>query len=383
MRISSTSSRLLLRLVSVAGLLSAYGVDAGKETPTPTPAPSTSWPTFNGTLSPTPDPNATLAPTSRPTSTPTSAPTVTPIVISDVRMPPIGIDIFVDDEVGKTLSLEELENDLKAFMEETLETYSGIDTFDYAVLKFDFMYSSFGERRLETGLSVRIEGDAYYGGDKPTSESLATSLWTYFAVWGIEDLEEYLKSAGIPSASVATVSINDAVVKPPDAATEEDADAEETNEQPKPKTQPKPQGSAVGAWAAIAGLGAGCAIIILVLAYLVLSRRNRKSKAIPRRGPSAHGNSSRESTSAQATYGNSSRASVPVEPSPRTLDQNVGDDISVSAMSADWSIYTTEYTVASAPIPPILPPLKEYDTTRLDRILDISKKHGTSGRPSF
>ena len=340
-------------------LLSSRGGFAKKELDTPSPS---TWPTFAPTVAPTatatanttlsPTQNATEAVTEEPTSTPTATPTVA-IVISEIRLPVIGIDIVVDDEAGTLQSSQQLEDDLSAFIDELLETNSGVDTFDYAALEFDFIHSSFNGRRLASGLSIRIKGNVYYGDNPPSSESLAISLWTYFAVWGIEELENYIKLVGIESASVAAVSIDNEVVRPV-----EDTEAYNPGATVQ---QPKTQGNQTVSPAAIAGLAASCTALILVVAFLIWNPRNRKSS---------------KARQARSYIGeNNSRMTAGVSPElpPRQVVQEI-DDLSVGGMSADMSIYTTGNSVFSATIP------TTYDTKRLDRIIEMGKNRADSER---
>jgi hypothetical protein len=116
--------------------------------------------------------------------------------------------------------------------------------------------------------------------------------------------------------------------------------------------------------AAIAGLVAACTVIVLVLALMVLSPRNRKSKNDQPSQPSPIGDS------------NLKVPSGAVSPMPTEVVQDI-DEQSLGVLSADMSIYTTDDTVFSGQIQ------NKYDAKRLDRIIEMGKKHTDSERISI
>lgn len=361
---------LPLTVLVLVCLLTSRGVLAKKEleTAAPTFAPTTES-TYNATLSPTNflflnettlEPlNDTTVETAAPTRSPGSAPVATPATPeapNQVQLPVIGIDIVLGDEQG-TKSAQELEDDMRAFVAEILATNSGVDTFDYAVLNFDVILSSFSGRRLSSGVSLRVDGTAYYGANAPSSESLSMSLWTYFAVWGIGDLETYLHEVGLPSARVAAVKIDDEIVKP--------AEGSQGYSPGATLQQPTTERDETVSPAVIAGLAAACTVIVLVLAFLLCAPRNRKSQLESR---SIH-------------VGDSNQKVSPVvsrKPSERKLEEalELDEEKSVADMSVDMSIYTTDNTVLSTAGTGT--PL--YDTRRLERIITMGKNHVSNER---
>lgn len=337
-------------------------------TESPTHAPTTDNPTMAPSASTIPE---TLSPTSSTTTrtttlvtnTPTSSTSISTRMVDAVPLPPIGIDVMIGNDAEWSLedssSWQRLQDDLTAFMEEMLETNSGVDSFDYVVLDFDVIQSSFSSQRrrnLATGLSIRVEGTAYYGlkedssNAPPSTDSLAMSLWTYFAIWGMEDLEKYLQAVGISSARIATITIDGEVVKPSMEGSPGYSHPGATLEQEEQGSETK---VVISSPAVIAGLAAGCTVVLLFMAFLVMRPRHPKD-----------GHRSTPKTEVDESH---STAQVGVAPD----SLPAGDDESVGDLSADLSIYTTDDTIVTTSAQR----QSQYDTKRLDRIIGLGKKH--------
>lgn len=386
-----TSSIRQFRFLCLISLLFSHFASAKKTeqpTVTPTMAPSitsfpsdypTDIPTFRPSLQPTempssssapsmpetPTPTAaeTLAPTKRQTHNPTSLPTKTATIpptqevtiTNKVRLPTIGIDIVVSDHEGTIKSEEDLETDITNFIEDVLEVNSGVNTFDYVVLNFKVITSSFRRRKLKAGFSIRVDGTAYFGSEPPSSEDLASTLRAYFAVWGMVDLETYLRDAGLPSAQIAAVTIDGEIVKPANGEVGYNAGAKlEQSETEKDEET---------SMSVIAGLATGCAVLVAVLCFVIMRSRTEKSRSCGcccsrlRRGASPDGDTKEN----DVAVGLSS-------PTTNTTDfvpvSEEDDDNSIGDLSAAMSIYTTDESVA---IP--------YDTKRLDKVIAMARKH--------
>jgi hypothetical protein len=325
--------------------------------PSETPAP-TSYPTGTPTLSPTGTPTA--EPTRSETKTPTIAPTE---YVNHVRLPTIGIDVIVSDQDSSSKSEYDLEADITAFIENVLETNSGVDTFDYVALDFDVIRSEFRQRRLSTGLSIRIDGTAYFGSNPPSAEDLAVDLRAYFGVWGIEDLENYLRVIGLPSSRIASVTIEGEAVKPASGTVGYNPGAKV--QQPSTKTDPNASPGI------IAGLAAACTVLAAVMIFLLAkSRRKTNTSSRP---PSAQ-------RGANVYAGNGVEAGALSPKSSQTQSAQIseeGDDaMSVGdCLSVDMSLYTTDESIVKAPPPP--KPSYTYDPKRLDKVIAMAKSQSS------
>lgn len=272
-----------------------------------------------------------------------------------MRLPPIGIDVIVSDKESASTSEDDLEADITAFLENVLESNSGVDTFDYVVLDFDVIRSSFHQRRLSTGLSIMIDGTAYFGARAPSPENLTEHIRTYFAVWGIEDMEKYLQASGLPSARIASVAIDGDGVKPASGAVGYNPGAK--------VEQPLPEEDATTSPGIIAGLAAACTVLAAVLVFLLIKNR-RKPNASRRQSRAQQG----------VTNGNDRVEAAALSPKlSQTQTAQISDDsddMSVGCLSVDMSLYTTDESIVKAPIPA---KNYSYDPRRLDKVIEMAK----------
>ncbi len=327
---------------------SSSSVPSMAETPSPTiletPAPTRA-----------PTSNPTLFPTKKPTIVPTTSPTQIAPVTNKVRLPTIGIDIIVSDQEGLSQSEDNLEADITTFVEDMLESKSGVDTFDYVALDFKVIVSSFRRRKLDAGLSLRIGGTVYYGSGPPSREDLASNLRTYFAGWGIYDLENHLRKTGLASARIAAVTIDGDAVKSTTESSRHNAGAK--------LDQPASEKEETTSPAIIAGLAGGCAFLAAILAFLIWKTRSGKA--------SGTGWHSSDKGGAVTATGQAKDTSTGTETlSPRTTSTHFSpiseedDDQSIGDSSAAMSVYTSDESV-----------VKPYDTKRLDKVIAMARKH--------
>ena len=256
------------------------------------------------------------------------------------------------------------------FFDNVLARNTGTGSFDHVVLSFDVIQSSFNRRRLNTGLSMKIDGTAYYASVAPSVQSLSMDLRAYFAAWGVNDLESYLHATGLPSARVATVAINGKDVKPV-SGTGYNAGA---NVQQQPVTGTTTTVSP----GIIAGLAVACLILLAAIAVLVIQVRRRKGhfsrrRRTVRRSPSS---ARRGASPAPAVESDTEVAdhSPKVSQSQTGQNSDESDDYSVGGVSIDLSLYTTDDSIVNAPAP-----AKKYNTKRLDKVIEMAKKHSEVG----
>lgn len=269
--------------------------------------------------------------------------------MTGVALPSLGINAIVTDEDGALATADVLQSALIEFVEDILEMNTGVDSFDYASFDFDIIQSSFGRRKLEVGLSIKIDGVAYFGDDAPTADDLAASFRAYFSVWGLEELERHLQENGLLSTQVATVSIDGDVVKAASGnldantgATVQQPDGNETDEIP---------------FGIIAGLAIGCLVLVLAIGLIaVLTHRSRRNG---RKRPIRHSLDDDTDTVVAAAAQKSSNT------------QSIHDEEqSVCGLSVDMSLYTTEESLAPQSVT-----MKTYDPKRLDKLIEVARKH--------
>jgi len=383
----------------MAVLVLSSGVTAKKDkkdTPAPTKAPSPK-PSSSPTAAP-----STLAPTTEPTITPTIEPSVTPtkevvddaekdepkepeenpddepgedpevvpeepekVEIIGVELPILAADFIITDSDAATLDSEEmdthLETQFSAFLETVLSTNTGSDTFDYAELEFDVIQSDFGRRRLDTGVSVKVEGTAYFGNEAPSEEEIQNSLRGYFSVWGIGDLQDFLQATGFPSAVVRAVSVDGDTVKPA-----VDAGKPTTGAQIQARETPDKSVSGGG----IAGLVLASLVLIGAVVFIFIMRRRKVNPVFLR--PSSETAKDAKTSSA-----------------PNTPDSSLGNKVNGSSdeesclsgdgASQDMSLYTTN---SSKPMPISQKQTsggssQGYDASRLDKVIALARENST------
>jgi hypothetical protein len=329
-----------------------------KEPTTPLPTKSlSSGPTSGTTSGPTDVPTGqpTNGPTKTPTTSPvqrvTSAPTRTEVEVkvNSVRLPTLGIDLILSDTDASAPAFDELDTELTSFIEDVLATNGGVDTLDYVSLEYNVIISVFNRRRLETGLSVKVEGIAYYGGEPPSEEDLAQNLRTYFSVWGIQDLEAYLQISGFPSARIAAISIDGDIVK---AVTNISSQNEGAHVQPKTTER-----DSVITPGIIAGLAVGSVVLILAIVFLVAQGRKVQGSS----GSRQPGN--KRPTAADR------RDAIPLTQMSSQTRSGRDDDSDSDAFSTDMSLYTTTDESLQRPTS------HSYDAKRLDRVIALGREH--------
>lgn len=280
----------------------------------------------------------------------------------------MGIDVVVSDEEGATMSEKDLEADITGFITGVLETSSGHATFDSATFNFKVIVSSFRQRKLAAGLSIRVDGTVFYVDQAPSPQALTSNLQAYFAAWGIAELEEHLRKSGLATAQVAAVTIDGDTVKPATSPASVNTGAK--------LGQPEEETSESSSPAVIAGLAAGCTVVVAVLVFLfVKSRRGKSQKGtccIPR-------DRKRERVPRQSQE--VSRTTTEEElPSPSTasptyfppVSNEEDDERSIGDTSEAMSIYTTDDSVA-----------KGYNAKRLDKVIAIARHQSDQMQERF
>jgi hypothetical protein len=146
-------------------------------------------------LTDAPTRTATLAPTHSTVSLPTQSQTVAPILSeekkSDLRtealgalLPVIMVDLIISDEDAALPLAKKIDSFVDMFLDNILASNSGPYNFDYSHLDSNVIVSVFNGRRLNTGMSLKIDGIAYYFGEPPSRESLVQTMKVYFSFWG-------------------------------------------------------------------------------------------------------------------------------------------------------------------------------------------------------
>jgi hypothetical protein len=338
-------------------------------TPSPTSAPS-SRPTETSSSSPTNGP--TGAPTGQPTDVASQFPTWPPTqaekdagdyTVSSVRLPMLGIDLILSDSDAASPAVGDLDTELTSFMLDVLATNSGVDSFDYATLEFDVILSVFNRRRLDTGLSVKIDGTTYFGGEAPSEEDLTQSLLAYFSFWGIQDLEAYLQVTGLTSSRIAAVSVGGYPVKA-------------VNQGGQAGAQVRPNktisGSSLITPGIIAGIVAGFIFLVLTIVFAVSKTRKAQRPAGSRRRQRKNRGSNQKDSSDEARSG---RIGATSSPQQSVQNRSTSDDESRSSdgISIDNSLYTTDTYLVQPRRPN--PANSYYDAKRLDKVIATAKQH--------
>eukprot|EP00934_Nitzschia_sp_Nitz4_P008728 Nitzschia sp. Nitz4//scaffold6_size259037//21047//22420//NITZ4_001043-RA/size259037-processed-gene-0.1-mRNA-1//1//CDS//3329556800//8718//frame0 len=326
----------------------------------PTSSP-TSHPTILTVVTPTGNPTqtSTAAPTVLQTSPQGGSPSIAPeepsAQIESVKVPTIGLNVVVSDEDGESDVVGDLESAMIKFVDDILGQHHA----DYtsASLEVNIIQSQFNGRKLYSGLSIQITGTAFFVGNTPTERDLALEFSTFFSVWGLEDIESYLHDLGLTSSQVVSVAIDDNVIQSPDIDLDSKAGA-------------IVEGGSTGGpnsddeipFGILAGLAAGCLVVVMALLALVLvGRRNRKRSGGLAFAPRA------------ADFDEDSDTVVAAVTPP--LDSPVSDDndeeMSMCGVSVDLSLYTTEDSIAQKPAPVV----KKYDPKRLDKLIEVARKH--------
>jgi hypothetical protein len=262
-----------------------------------------------------------------------------------------------------------------SFIENVLAVNSGVDTFDYVELELDVIVSSFNRRRLDAGLSVKIDGNAYYGGEGPTEQDLTNSLVAYFSFWGVQDLETHLQVIGLSSARVAGISIDGEPV--------EVVSGSGGNAGAQVQQQPTDDDAGITP-GLIAGLAVGSVVLLLAIGFLVFqisnAPRSGTSNSRPPRSASSNSRSQQRSDKQSQKSDEerqTDRIGADPYPSPQNRSgQTADDESSAGQISIDNSLYTTDESSmpqqqhASA---------KSYDPKRLDKVIAAAKRHSSSG----
>lgn len=341
---------------------SAAPTESPSYSPSTTFAPTNSTtpaPTSSSTESTTLDATGAVVDTRPPatkTVTPTSSPTQKGTYVNHVQLPRIGIDVMVSDGDAASKSVEDLEVAMTDFFENVLDRNSGVDSFDKASFDFDVIESSFNRRRLKTGLSINIEGTAYFESRPPSAQDLSLNIHAYFAVWGIEDLEDYLRLIGLPSANVVAMYIDGETVQHA-AGTGYKAGAN--------VEQPASESDSTISAGLIAALAAACTLLVIAVVILIVTYRRRKRLSSGGRSRSRH---RKDATPIKQADSSDSEDAAP---SPKTSHTPIDDDEhSVGNLSLDMSLYTTDDSIVNPPLP-----TKPYNTKRLDKVIEMAKKH--------
>lgn len=393
MKLSCTNMKkyvVLALLLLCTGTAFAKKEKTDNPTESPTAAPTTSIaPSLSPTTSPTEDPTSeptlepsTLSPTEDPTQFPTSSPTASPTsaltsaetiskdvqssteesdLIQSVALPSLVLDVIVNDEDGSSSVAQDLESDLSAFLEDVIQTSDGVDTLDYVVFDFDVILSSFGRRRLQSGLSIKVDGTAYYGEEfLPVPEDLTANIRTYFATWGMQDLQTYLQVIGLGSAQVVSVSVDGDKLTQNDTESGYNPGATVVN-----PPAPADEGSIIspGVFAGVVAVGTLC--IVTLLYFLVQFCRMSTSPY----DDSGWGVEDSDTVAAAA------------EPkqirSNDTSEDDIGDDESLGGQSVvdDGSDNTSVYTTSEGSNVSVRENPNLYNLSRLDRVIEVARIH--------
>ena len=336
-------------------------------TPVTTSTPS-SIPTRTVTNSPTgkPTTSPTDYPTAEPSHPPTGPPTstqTTEYVVSDVQLPRISVDLILSDEDAGSDVLTELDSELTSFINTVLATHSGVDSFDYAKLDFNVILSVFNRRRLDTGLSINIDGTAYFGGQAPSKDDLSQGLLAYFSFWGVQDLEAALHILGLSSARIAAVSVDGNAVK-------EIKHDEQTGAQVQQKTPLIGEDSVLSP-ALIASMGAAFLVLVGAIAFILFQRRTSNSTDHPRSKKKSKRKAEQQQQQQQDNT-HTGATSRPSQPS-KTSSRGTSDDeesIVSGLISVDDSLYTTNTAQLQSRTP-------AYDPKRLDKVIAVARQRSS------
>lgn len=284
--------------------------------------------------------------------------------IQSILLPRLGFDVVLDDKDGASSVAQNLEDDLTAFLEDVIETSDGVDTLDYVSFNFDIILSSFGRRRLETGLSIVVDGTAYYGETAPSRDELTKNFQSYFSTWGMQDLQTYLQVVGLSSSQIVAVSIDGVKVKEADTSEGYNPGAEVVN--PAPEGASRGSSMSPGIFAGVIAVGTLC---LLTLFYFLVQFCTMPSSDYEAYG---WGIADTDTVAAAAEpkiphkKDSTEDENDDVDRSTQSIaeqSENIGsDDTSIYTNSENWEQTSQEGTHA-------------YDANRLDRLIEVARKH--------
>jgi hypothetical protein len=90
---------------------------------------------------------------------------------------------------------DDIRNKLTSFITILLDTKVGLGAVNIISLDFDMVPSSFflyESNILDTGLSIKLDGNVYYSNAAPSRDELMEHIIRYFSSGGIQELEEFL-----------------------------------------------------------------------------------------------------------------------------------------------------------------------------------------------
>jgi hypothetical protein len=282
-------------------------------------------------------------------------------------MPKIGINFFLDDNDASSSSFLNLDTDVTDFLQYVLTSRSD-ESFDYIILDYDVSQYVAERRRLKTGVSIAIEGMAFYavGTESPATGDIAQLLKGYFSFWGIQDLEDHLHATGLPSAQDVQVYIDGSIVV---VVTDELPGGEDTNQvrgsvltQSVNDDPPLESGG-------IVGIIVGSVVLITAISLALVhgqKKRRRLNRHERRHRPSV--------VSESAAAAGTGRIGARPLPDRGGDTPDRGDAASSSdGVSIDNSLYTTDASILSSPNRVIVP--NSYDAKRLDKVIAAAKQH--------
>lgn len=242
-----------------------------------------------------------------------------------------------------------------SFVEEVLTLNSGVETFDHAEIQIDLTVSVFRGRRLNTGLSILIEGIAFYKEQPPYFGDLSTSLGTYFGLYGISDLEKYLERKGLPSAKVASIEVDGDTVTPENNVSNNQTGGHFDGRLPQ-STKNEESRTPIEI---VAGIVAGSLIVLLSIVVIVEKGRSRRGSnwlvAFEEDQNTKVARGSKHSVSNDWT---------------EVDDGENSDEKSLADLSTGTSVYMEESR-------DVLMYSKKnlYDASRLDKVIAMAKQH--------
>lgn len=289
-----------------------------------------------------------------------------------VPMPNIGITFFLNDDEASSSSILNLDTEVTAFLQNVLAPRCD-DYFEY--LSLDYEVTQFAEaerRRLKTGVSLAIEGMAFYAGtDSPPTEDIAELLKGYFSFWGIQDLEDHLH-ATLPSAQDVQVYIDGSIVEV--VTDEEDPDGDDKDQvRASVQTQGGNDDPPLEA-GGIAGVVVGSLILITAISLAVFhgqKKRHKLNRQERRNSPSPDVSEVSEASAPAAGIGR-----IGATPAPgRGYASSSSDGVSTDndGVSTDNSLYTSSSSIILSPTGVISP--NSYDPKRLDKVIAAAKQH--------
>ena len=249
------------------------------------------------------------------------------------------------------------------------------ENFKAIILDYDVTQSAAAaeRRRLNTGVSVTIEGMALYAVDteSPATGDIAELLKGYFSFWGIQDLEDHLYATGLTSAQDVQVYIDGSIVEV--VTDEEDPNGEDTD-----RVRGSTQGDSDDPTlktGGIVGVIVGSVVLIIAISLAAFQgpKKWRKLNRQERRhSPAAVSEVSEVSESVAAT----GTGLLGATPSPGGGYASSSDGVSI-----DDSLYTTDASMILSPDGVISP--NSYDAKRLDKVIAAAKESTADGKSSF